>query len=67
VAKEKKGSIDWILATMGRLPADKVRAALKGDALLERLGPLLLLSGSENWVTEDTVDIDLKFLVKQNL
>lgn len=66
-AKEGKGSIDWILATIGRLSASKVRTALKGDRLLDGLGPLLLLSSSENWVTEDTVDIDLKFLLKQNL
>lgn len=64
---EKKDSIDWILATLGRLPADKVRNALKGDPLLDRLAPLLLLSNTENWITEDTVDIDLKFLLKQNL
>ena len=67
VAKERSGGHDWLLATMGRLSADMVRSALKGDALLERLGPLLLLSNSENWVAEDSVDIDLKFLLKQNL
>ena len=67
VAKEQKGATDWVLATLGRLPAGKVRASLKGDPLLERLAPLLLLSGSENWVTEDTTDVDLKFLLKQNL
>lgn len=65
--REKRNSIDWILATLGRLNADKVRAALKGDPLLDRLAPLLLLSDSENWVAEDTADIDLKFLLKQNL
>jgi hypothetical protein len=66
-AREKSGSVDWVLATLGRLPADKVRAALQGDPLLQRLGPLLLLSSTSNWVAEDTVDIDLKFLLKQNL
>jgi hypothetical protein len=67
VAREKKGSVDWIFATLGRLPAERVRTALKGDPLLERLGPLLLLSDTANWVADDTVDIDLKFLLKQNL
>jgi len=28
---------------------------------------MLLLSSTTNWVAEDTVDIDLKFLLKQNL
>lgn len=67
VAREKEGSTDWELATLGRLPANKVRNALKGDALLDRLAPLLLLSNTENWITEDTIDIDLKFLLRQNL
>jgi len=66
-AREKEGWTDWVLATIGRLPVDKVRNALKGDPLLDRLAPLLLLSNTENWITEDTVDIDLKFLLKQNL
>jgi hypothetical protein len=66
-AREKKGPVDWVLATLGRLPAERVRVALKGDPLLDRLGPLLLLSDTANWIAEDTVDIDLKFLLKQNL
>jgi hypothetical protein len=44
-----------------------VRRALAGDPLLERLGPLLLLAPSENWIANDMVDIDLKFVLKQNL
>jgi HEAT repeat protein len=66
-AKAVKEPGGWVLATLGRLPADKVRAALKGDALLAGLEPLLLLSGSSNWLAADLVDIDLKFLIKQNL
>jgi hypothetical protein len=65
-AKAAKVAPGWILAILGRLPADKVRAALKGDALLVQLEPLLFLSSSSNWLTADTVDIDLKFLIKQN-
>ena len=66
-ARENRGAVDWTLATLGRLPAEQVRSALNGDPLLDRLGPLLLLSSATNWVAEDTVDIDLKFLLKQNL
>ena len=57
----------WILATLGRLPAEKVRSALRGDPLLDRLAPLLLISDGANWIADDTIDIDLKFLLKQNL
>jgi hypothetical protein len=66
-ARTKKGSIDWILATLGRLPVDIVRLALKDDPLLDRIQPLLLLSHATNWIAQDAVDIDLKFLLKQNL
>jgi hypothetical protein len=66
-AKGGQGSVDWVLATLGRLSAEKVRTALQGDPLLVRLAPLLLVSGSENWLADDAVDIDLKFLIKQIL
>lgn len=57
----------WVLATLGRMPCEKVCAALHNDPLLERLMPLLLLSSPSNWIANDTVDINLKFLLKQNL
>jgi hypothetical protein len=61
------GPSEWLHATLGRLPATKVRNALAGDLLLDRVAPILLLSGSSNWIADDAVDIDLKFLLKQNL
>jgi hypothetical protein len=57
----------WLLATLGRFPAGKVRQALVGDPLFDRVAPVLLLSSSSNWIAEDAVDTDLKFLLKQNL
>lgn len=67
-AKRRRNHPDpWLLATLGRLPADRVRAALVGDPILDQLAPLLLLSDRSNWISDDAVDIDLKFLLKQNL
>ena len=66
-AARQSGANVWVLATLGRMPANAVRAALTGDPLLERLEPLLVLSPETNWLAEDVVDIDLKFLLKQNL
>ena len=57
----------WLLATLGRLPPSHVRAALAGDPILGQLAPLLLLSDRTNWIADDAIDIDLKFLIKQNL
>ena len=65
-SRGRNASDAWILATLGRLPADRVRGALRGDPLLDR-APLLVLSDSANWIADDAVDIDLKFLLKQNL
>lgn len=66
-ARQKNGGDGWVLATLGRLPEDKVRVALRGDPLLDRLSPLLLLSNNSNWLADEALDSDLKFLLKQNL
>jgi hypothetical protein len=57
----------WVVVTLGRLEPVKVRTALQGNPLLKQIEPLFLLSSSENWLAVDSVDIDLKFLIKQNL
>lgn len=66
-ALERNDSADWILATLGRLPAKRVRAALHGDPLLARLEPLLLLTDTGNWMAGEDVGLDLQFLLKQHL
>jgi hypothetical protein len=58
---------NWVLVTLGRLEPAKVREALQGNPLLRQIAPLFLLSSNENWLSVDSVDIDLKFLIKQNL
>lgn len=59
---------NWILVTLGRLEPAKVREALKNNVvLLRQIAPVFLLSSSENWLAVDSVDIDLKFLIKQDL
>jgi hypothetical protein len=65
--RASKNPSEWLLVTLGRFPESKVREALSGDLLLNRVSPILLLSGLTNWLAEDTVDIDLKFLFKQDL
>ena len=58
---------DWILATLGRLSADRLRQKLAGDWLLERLAPMLLLSERGNWLATDSVRADITFLLRQDL
>lgn len=66
-AADGSNSKGWILATLGRLEPEMVRTALAGSKTLEQVAPILLLSETENWLAHDTIDIDLKFLLKQNL
>lgn len=67
VAQSEAGGADWVLATMGRLPPDMVRARLKGSPLLERLEPMLLMAPGANWIAREDAATDLAFLIKQDL
>ena len=58
---------DWIVATLGRLPADRVRAALLDSPLLERIAPMLLTAKGAHWLASETMGTDIAFLLKQNL
>jgi len=66
-ANEHRGNIDWLLATLGRLPPDLVRERLKGSALLERIEPMLLVAHGASWLAIEDAVTDMAFLVKQNL
>lgn len=57
---------NWVLATLGRLPASAVRTALQGTTALARLEPLLtLMNASANWMAAPAVATDLQFLLAQ--
>lgn len=58
---------DWIIATLGRLPATLVRTHLHDAHLLERISPMLLLSEGANWLASEMITADIVFLRKQNL
>ena len=57
---------DWLVATLGRLPANLVRHRLHGSPLMARLEPLLLVGG-ENWLATGDAMANLTFLAKQDL
>ena len=58
---------DWIVATLGRLPPDRVRAALQDSPLLGRIAPMLLTAQGAHWLASETIGTDIDFLLKQNL
>lgn len=58
---------DWLLATIGRYPPDRVRAELPGSPLLDQLAPMLLIASGANWTTQGEAKNDLSFLLKQYL
>jgi len=64
-AQEQHHGRPWVLATLGRLPPESVRAALAGNALLSEIEPLLLVS-SGSWLSTDNTATNLRFLLKQS-
>lgn len=58
---------DWVLATLGRLPAALVKPAIAGSELLKRIAPMLLMGEGANWLASEDRVMDIAFLTKQNL
>lgn len=58
---------DWVLATLGRLPAALVKPAIEGSALMKRIAPMLLMGEGANWLASEDRVMDIAFLTKQNL
>ena len=58
---------DWVVATLGRLPPDSVRAALQGSPLLAQVAPMLLNAEGAHWLASESIGTDIAFLLKQNL
>jgi hypothetical protein len=57
----------WILATLGRMDAARVRSALVDHPLLAELEPLLSLGPTENWLALPEIAVDLRFLLLQEV
>ena len=66
-AAKSGGDPTWLLATLGRFPASRVRELLAGDSLLSRVEPLLVLGHEVNWLANPAVAKDLDFLLMQSL
>jgi len=57
----------WILATLGRMSPDLVRAKLQGHEALALLEPMLLCAPGSNWLSSEQMTTDISFLLKQNI
>jgi HEAT repeat protein len=66
-AQATTGNANWMVATIGRLSPDKVRARLKGTPLLNQLEPMLLLAPGASWLANEETLTDMAFLLKQGL
>ena len=67
VANARQPVPDWIVATLGRLPPDRVREALHDSPLLDRIAPMLLTAHGAHWLASETIGTNIAFLLKQNL
>ena len=61
---DKRG---WILATLGRMSPDLVRAELQGHEALALLEPMLLCARGSSWLSSEQMATDISFLLKQNI
>lgn len=66
-ANQHPNDRSWLIAALGQLQPDAVRAALQGNPLLSQIQPFFNLSIQENWLRTDEKVSDLKFLVAQNI
>lgn len=66
-AAAKTTPSDWVLATLGRMPLDRVRRLLAGDSLLPRIAPLLLTAEDAHWLATEEKRTALRFLLAQNI
>lgn len=58
---------DWIIATLGLMPEAKVRQVVQCSHIINRLSPLFLLNDGSNWLADDAVSDDLRFLLRQTV
>lgn len=57
----------WILATLGRMSPELVRAECSSHQAFAMLEPMLLCSYGSNWLASEQMNADISFLLKQNI
>lgn len=67
VANSQQPVPEWVIATLGRMRPDRVRAVLQESPLLEQIAPMLLTAQSAHWLASEKISTDIAFLLKQNL
>ena len=67
VANTRQPVPEWVIATLGRLMPDRVRALLQESPLLEQIAPMLLTAQGAHWLASENISTDIAFLLKQNL
>ena len=58
---------DWVIATLGRMPLDRVENRVRGTTVERLVAPWLLITDSLNWLSSDSTSRDLLFLLGQNM
>ena len=67
VANTQQPVPEWVIATLGRMRPDRVRAVLQGSPLLQQISPMLLTAQGAHWLASENIGADIAFLLKQNL
>jgi hypothetical protein len=55
ISAARRQPVDWVLATLGRMPPEETRRRLAGSGLLRRIAPLLLTAPGANRLASEEV------------
>jgi len=66
-AQDVPANINWLVATLGRMPPDTLRNHWRGTRLLEQVEPMLLVAHGASWLATENALTDSAFLMKRSL
>ena len=57
----------WIIATLGRMTANKVTRHIGNHEVMKYLEPMFLCSNTAHWLSSEQMTTDISFLLKQSI
>lgn len=64
---QNKNAGNWIVATLGRMNPELVKAQIGNHGILSLLEPMFLCAPGSHWLSSERITTDISFLLKQNL
>jgi len=58
---------EWIIATLGQINIELLNKRIGDAELMQKLTPIILANNTNNWLVDENISDDMRFLLKQNL